>query len=221
MHNTFKWILFLVWIYCLSSTVILSYVTQGLNVRNNITTTFIWITLFLILAQMIYYTIHVTRTIKLTKNNKALWVIFLLYGNVIAFPFYWFMNIRKINISNGGSADFKKLTVHDRRSKSAFSKMMILIVGLIPILLIILSVFIRTTEPSNNMYFILGITAYILITGLIIYYIANTAHNKSLTRSSKMLWIVVFILANIVAFPIYWYQYIREKPEEPLGYVMH
>jgi len=41
----------------------------------------------------VYYSIHVCRNNRMTKENKYLWIAILFFGHILAFPFYWYMYI--------------------------------------------------------------------------------------------------------------------------------
>lgn|SRR5574338_165546 len=49
--------------------------------------------------------------------------------------------------------------------------------------------------------------------GLFIYYVVHVVNNKTIDSSERLVWILVFIFANMMGFPIYWYMRIwRETP---------
>lgn len=49
--------------------------------------------------------------------------------------------------------------------------------------------------------------------GLLIYYIVHVVNNKMIDSSERLIWILVFIFANMIGFPIYWYMRIwRDTP---------
>ena len=43
----------------------------------------------------IFYIFHIRKNNYLTKETKYLWVAVLFFGNIIAFPFYWFLYVWK------------------------------------------------------------------------------------------------------------------------------
>jgi len=47
------------------------------------------LTMVSIIGLQIYYVLHVIRG-DLEQNQKALWVILLMFFNMFAFPFYWY-----------------------------------------------------------------------------------------------------------------------------------
>ena len=49
--------------------------------------------------------------------------------------------------------------------------------------------------------------------GLLIYYIIHVVNNKVIDSNERLVWILVFIFANMMGYPIYWYMRIwREAP---------
>jgi hypothetical protein len=51
------------------------------------------LTMFLILAMIIFNIVHVLRTIKPPDDSRISWVIALLFGNMITNPVYWYLHI--------------------------------------------------------------------------------------------------------------------------------
>ncbi|HYJ37009.1 MAG TPA: PLDc N-terminal domain-containing protein [Chitinophagaceae bacterium] len=41
--------------------------------------------------------------------------------------------------------------------------------------------------------------------GLLIYYIIHAVNNKKIDSSERLVWILVFLFAGMIGFPIYWY----------------
>lgn len=49
--------------------------------------------------------------------------------------------------------------------------------------------------------------------GLFIYYVVHVVNNKTIDSNERLVWILVFLFANMMGFPIYWYMRIwRETP---------
>lgn len=46
---------------------------------------------------------------------------------------------------------------------------------------------------------------------LLIYYIIHAVNNKRLDSSERIIWILVFLFAGMVGFPIYWYMRIWKE----------
>jgi uncharacterized membrane protein len=53
--------------------------------------------------------------------------------------------------------------------------------------------------------FILGFGIGILSLGLLIFFIIHLIGNKTMDSTEKIIWILVFLFAGIVGYPIYWY----------------
>jgi len=45
----------------------------------------------------------------------------------------------------------------------------------------------------------------LLSLGLLVYFIVDAINNKSIDGSEKLVWILVFVFANVLGYPIYWY----------------
>ena len=51
--------------------------------------------------------------------------------------------------------------------------------------------------------------------GLLIYYIIHAINNKAIDGNERLVWILIFIFAGMIGFPIYWYMRIwQEQPVE-------
>jgi uncharacterized membrane protein YfcA len=53
--------------------------------------------------------------------------------------------------------------------------------------------------------FMLGIFLGILSLGLLIFFVMHLVRNKTMDSIEKIIWILVFLFAGIVGYPIYWY----------------
>ena len=52
---------------------------------------------------------------------------------------------------------------------------------------------------------IIGILMALTSLGLLIYYLIHAINNKQLESTERVIWILVFIFAGMIGFPIYWY----------------
>ncbi|MFT3704119.1 MAG: hypothetical protein QM802_17260 [Agriterribacter sp.] len=60
-----------------------------------------------------------------------------------------------------------------------------------------------------------AILSGLLSIGLLIYYIIHVVNNKIIDGNERLVWILVFIFAGMIGFPIYWYMRIwQEHPGE-------
>ena len=50
--------------------------------------------------------------------------------------------------------------------------------------------------------------------GLLIYYIIHVVNNKKIDSTERIIWVLVFLFAGMIGFPIYWYMRIW-KDETP------
>ena len=53
--------------------------------------------------------------------------------------------------------------------------------------------------------FILGFGMAILSIGLLIFFIMHLLRHKALDSTERIIWILVFLFAGIIGYPIYWY----------------
>jgi len=53
--------------------------------------------------------------------------------------------------------------------------------------------------------FFLGILMSLLSIGLLVFFIMHLVRNKVMDSTEKIIWILVFIFAGMVGYPIYWY----------------
>jgi hypothetical protein len=53
--------------------------------------------------------------------------------------------------------------------------------------------------------FFLAITMGILSLGLLVFFIMHLVRNKSMDGTERVIWVLVFLFAGIVGYPIYWY----------------
>jgi hypothetical protein len=49
------------------------------------------LTMLLMFALMGIYVFHAYRTDRIPQDKKVLWVVILFFGNLIAFPIYWYL----------------------------------------------------------------------------------------------------------------------------------
>ena len=52
-------------------------------------------TMLLMIGLLIFYITNVFRNDMVTKDKKILWVVLLIFGNMIAMPIYWYIYIWK------------------------------------------------------------------------------------------------------------------------------
>jgi hypothetical protein len=49
--------------------------------------------------------------------------------------------------------------------------------------------------------------------GLLIYYLIHAINNKQIDSTERLIWVLVFIFAGTIGFPIYWYLRIWKEPD--------
>jgi hypothetical protein len=60
---------------------------------------------------------------------------------------------------------------------------------------------------------ILALIMGLLSFGLMVYYIIHAINNPQIDQNEKIIWVLLFVLASVVSFPIYWYMRIFKRHE--------
>ena len=60
---------------------------------------------------------------------------------------------------------------------------------------------------------IIALTLGLLSFGLLVYYSIHAINNKKIDSNEKVIWVLVFVVGTIVAFPIYYFMRIVSEPE--------
>jgi len=66
---------------------------------------FFYVTALLVLADLVYFVVHVARVKTMGEASKVGWIMFLSVFNIIAFPIFWFAEIRKEPVNLPTHAD--------------------------------------------------------------------------------------------------------------------
>ena len=116
-----------------------------------------------------------------------------------------------------------ELTLYKSFFMSRSSKLFIGILSFLPIILLLVFLFMIFSmfptffqwdkyEPAPQEVFsafaplfILGFGMGILSIGLLIFFIMHLLRHKALDSTERIIWILVFLFAGIVGYPIYWY----------------
>jgi len=104
------------------------------------------------------------------------------------------------------------------------SKLVIGLLSFLPIVLMIvffamfLTIFPRMFEWSHGYdpepqemigvfgpLFILGMIMGVISLGLLVFFIMHLVRNKTMDGTERVIWILVFLFAGMVGYPIYWY----------------
>jgi uncharacterized membrane protein len=118
---------------------------------------------------------------------------------------------------------------------SRLSKSRRLLLGLLSVLPLVLTVvyiiiffsfFIRLFNHAQDQFafpemmlehigLMIGVVLLLLFVklGLLIYFIVHVVNNTFIDGTERMVWILVFIFAGIIGFPVYWYMRIWKDPE--------
>lgn len=57
-----------------------------------------------------------------------------------------------------------------------------------------------------------GFLLFILTVGALVYFIIHVVNNKNVEGTERIIWILVFVFAGVIAFPVYWIIRIRPVP---------
>jgi len=62
-----------------------------------------FLTMLWMFALTTFYIVYLFRTDRIAQDEKALWAIVLFFGNIVAFPVFWYLHIWKepAAVSNG------------------------------------------------------------------------------------------------------------------------
>ena len=169
---------------------------------------------FLWVFQWIIYIYDVFKNKTIAPNNRIIWLLLLIWGNLVVFPIYWYFNVWKPGLINQTT----KTNVATVRNYSTgnpngnLKKYALLFISLLPIALAIISIMIRLNSPVNNLYLILGRVSFVLLAGLIVYYVIDVHRNNRVGERNKLLWSMLLIFGNAIVFPFYWFVYVRPSP---------
>ncbi|MGE5105977.1 MAG: hypothetical protein ACM3H8_00405 [Sphingobacteriales bacterium] len=62
-----------------------------------------------------------------------------------------------------------------------------------------------TVFTTMSPVFITAIITGVITVGLLIFFIVHMLNNKKIESGERIIWIIVFLLAGSVGYPIYWY----------------
>lgn len=74
------------------------------------------------------------------------------------------------------------------------------------------SIFLKGMIPAIIVALIMSLASL----GMLIYFIVHVINNKALDGNERLIWILVFIFAGMVGFPIYWYMRIWKSSPPPV-----
>jgi hypothetical protein len=60
---------------------------------------------------------------------------------------------------------------------------------------------------------VIALLAGLLSFGLMIYYVIHAINNPQVDNQEKILWVLMFVVTHVIAFPIYWYLRIWKRQE--------
>ena len=129
------------------------------------------------------------------------------------------------------------LTLFQRVSMSKQGKIVLGLISLLPIALIIVygiffitiftSVFRENVHQTGQPAFLmesmnymgyLQVTMALLVicaVGLLIFYLIHALYNTRLDNADRLVWILAFLLINVIAYPLYWWRQVWRAPQTP------
>jgi len=92
----------------------------------------------------------------------------------------------------------------------------LLVFGLMPIILIILSFIVvgAGNITTNPIFYILFDISIISIFATFITYIIHVYKNRWIKRGEKHLWAAILFLGNMFVYPVYWYLYVWKQQKQ-------
>jgi len=155
--------------------------------------------------------VNAVRNKRFSKDQRQNWIIFLVFANILAIPVYWYLHIYR---EPQQEPPPRAKPDPNWAGRTKRFKIALLSLSLTPLLFfattIILFMYSDTTIEAAYFFgwlYLLGII------GLIVFYVIDAQKNPNVDQNQKSLWIVLFILSNIVVFPVYWYLYIWREPK--------
>ena len=64
--------------------------------------------------------------------------------------------------------------------------------------------------------FMVGVIMGMLSLGLLVFFIMHLVRNKNMDGTERVIWVLVFLFAGIVGYPIYWYMRVWKDEPGPL-----
>ena len=63
------------------------------------------------ITAMIYFIVHAVNNKKVTSDERLIWILVIIFANVLAFPVYWFMRIKNDKSTPPATQDFSSQTM--------------------------------------------------------------------------------------------------------------
>lgn len=178
-----------------------------------------YIALILWPVQIVIFLIFIFKNKSFKKDKKFLWGYLVLCFGPLLSPVYWYFYIWKSPKALNGE-DKTIITISQignkglNRTREKSKKYLLLLFTLLPFILTLVAILLVVlTEPTNHFVVVLGVPTGISILGILIYYIYDVYHNKSVDINSRALWTILLIFGYIVTLLFYWYYHIWREPE--------
>ena len=153
------------------------------------------LTMLVTLALIVIYVIDVFRNPRVDPDHRILWLILILLGGLIAMPVYW--------LAPPAAGACPDALMWRRR---------VLLATLWP--LVYVGLLFGDVVPAGLPSFFLHLSTIFWLMGLLAISIVDIFSNPRLTETPRIVWVIVLMLGNMLALPVYWLLYLRgwERP---------
>ncbi|HET9055671.1 MAG TPA: hypothetical protein VFN30_02370 [Chitinophagaceae bacterium] len=62
-----------------------------------------------------------------------------------------------------------------------------------------------TVFTTFTSVFVTGLIAGLLTLALLVFFIINMMNNRKIESGERLIWVIIFLLAGAIGYPIYWY----------------
>lgn len=177
------------------------------------------------------FLVHLFTTDRVQKDMKALWAVVLFLGGPLAMPVYWYLNIWKEPAQPLEIRETRESRWQwpDRWSKGG--RIALGIAAIWPLIwgaifsLAFRDIFGTLGTPGASAhaevvvsviaFFMLHIFTVVLLMALLALYIVHIGMSGRVPKNRMALWIVLVLLGNMLAMPVYWYLYVWRTPQTP------
>jgi hypothetical protein len=167
-----------------------------------------WVVFLSIPIQWVFYLSNVFRNTTVSKNQKGLWFVLLLFGNIVAFPFYWYLHIWKDTFMTSLEHNDPEIRTEEIKYKRKIAKIALFVVWILSIIFTLTALLIRLFGSRTLWLNNLGLFGYVLLFGLVAFCITDIFKNGSVGKNQRGLWIALLIIGNVFIFPFYWHRHI-------------
>jgi hypothetical protein len=203
---------FISWVYLYAT------VGLGVHVKDPLSLTLGYTTFASIPILLIFYISNIFRNSTVAKNDRAIWIVFMVLASSVIFPFYWYFHIWKdvekpLAAQKENEIISTKRPVSKPRNYNTLFKKSLLVIYLLALISEILVVLILLNVGQNIWFRFFEISSLLLFFALMIFFIVDILRNAGLKNDQRTLWVVLVIIAHTISIPLYWYLHIWHQPE--------